>query len=403
MKIYEKMKNIPLQEAFQKLGIEGSGLKYRCFNPEHDDRSPSLYSEPRENYFHCVGCGIGGDIGRLYELRFGIDRKEAIGRIVNDFGVGSPYKKAKESARQSEKYNRIKLKKWKKFRFLCPDDEYTFDERAGIYEYCGHMNRKDSEESAMEPVASERLKQNKRIFQEFFEYCVSCFKLGIDEKALEYLLNHRGLSEDIVRKHKLFTVSDYCETNEYLKSKFEISDLNGSGLFSNGNLLFKDSHRLIIPYIEDNDIVYLRSRNFDKSGNTNSSRLKYFGLKSDDTNLNRTTRFYNKDILATLQESAKLYICEGELDCLMLETYDMSAVAIPGTNNFPVDEIHNLTEFRITLCFDNDPPGLKATEKISDELLGMVEDLNFSEMPSNVKDVSDFFAKYSTASGIGGE
>lgn len=390
MSNYEKIKNIPLQEAFQKLGIKGSGLKYTCFNPEHDDRSPSLSIEPRENYFHCFGCGIGGDIVRLYELRYGINREEAIGRIVNDFGIKSPYKNAKDSVWQSEKYNKTKPTKWKQYRFLCPHDEYTFDEREGIYEYCGHMNREDSEEFAMEYVASERLKKNKEIFKEFYEYCVSCFKLGIDEKALEYLLNHRGLSEEVVRKHKLFTVSDYYETNEHLKSKFDIADLNGSGLFSNDSLLFKDSHRLIIPYIENNEIVYLRSRNFDKSGKTNSSRLKYFGLRSDDTNLNRTKRFYNEDIFKLHNPDSQLYICEGEFDCLKLISYGIYAVGIPGVKCFPYYNVEFIIGLKVTLCFDNDDSGKKAAEEISNEIFDVVKELKVMGFPEYVKDVSDY-------------
>ena len=36
--------------------------------PFHDDRSPSLSVNTKKQYFHCFGCGTGGDVFRFLEL-----------------------------------------------------------------------------------------------------------------------------------------------------------------------------------------------------------------------------------------------------------------------------------------------------------------------------------------------
>jgi DNA primase len=52
------------------------GENYRGFCPFHEDTTPSLTVNPKENLWNCFGCGTGGDVIRFVELiDHGVDFK----------------------------------------------------------------------------------------------------------------------------------------------------------------------------------------------------------------------------------------------------------------------------------------------------------------------------------------
>ncbi|MFR4830952.1 MAG: CHC2 zinc finger domain-containing protein, partial [Campylobacter upsaliensis] len=42
--------------------VRRSGASYVCVCPFHDDRNPSLHINTQKNFYHCFGCGAGGDV-----------------------------------------------------------------------------------------------------------------------------------------------------------------------------------------------------------------------------------------------------------------------------------------------------------------------------------------------------
>jgi DNA primase len=54
------------------------GENYRGFCPFHEDTTPSLTVNPKENLWNCFGCGTGGDVIRFVELIDQVDFKEAV-------------------------------------------------------------------------------------------------------------------------------------------------------------------------------------------------------------------------------------------------------------------------------------------------------------------------------------
>ncbi|MBL0379934.1 MAG: hypothetical protein JKP90_09760 [Desulfofustis sp. PB-SRB1] len=58
------------------------GENYRGFCPFHEDTTPSLTVNPKENLWNCFGCGTGGDVIRFVELIHGVDFKEAVRRLA---------------------------------------------------------------------------------------------------------------------------------------------------------------------------------------------------------------------------------------------------------------------------------------------------------------------------------
>jgi DNA primase catalytic core len=57
----------------------------RC--PFHDDHTPSFSVHPRDQYFFCFGCGLGGDVFRFLELVDEIEFREAVDRLAMEAGI----------------------------------------------------------------------------------------------------------------------------------------------------------------------------------------------------------------------------------------------------------------------------------------------------------------------------
>jgi DNA primase len=78
----------------------GGSLKGLC--PFHDEKSPSFNVNPSKNFFHCFGCGEGGDVidfvMKIDHLPFG----EAIERLANRAGVQLRYEEGGFTPRRDQ-------------------------------------------------------------------------------------------------------------------------------------------------------------------------------------------------------------------------------------------------------------------------------------------------------------
>ncbi len=63
----------------------GGSLKGLC--PFHDEKSPSFNVTPARQFFHCFGCGEGGDVFTFLMKVDGIGFTEAIERLAEKYGV----------------------------------------------------------------------------------------------------------------------------------------------------------------------------------------------------------------------------------------------------------------------------------------------------------------------------
>lgn len=87
----ERIKQIPILEVANKLGIEvDKNNKAYCFKG-HDKKSKSLSFNIDENYFNCFGCGIGGTTIDLVKEYLQINTGEAIKWLEDNFNIKSDF------------------------------------------------------------------------------------------------------------------------------------------------------------------------------------------------------------------------------------------------------------------------------------------------------------------------
>jgi DNA primase len=72
---------VPLKRA-------GTSLKGLC--PFHSEKSPSFHVNPDKGFFHCFGCGVGGDVFKFLELHEKVGFQDAVRMLAQKFGVAIP-------------------------------------------------------------------------------------------------------------------------------------------------------------------------------------------------------------------------------------------------------------------------------------------------------------------------
>ena len=73
----------------------GGSRKGLC--PFHDEKSPSFNVRPAQGYYHCFGCGVGGDsIKFLMEIE-GLTFVESVERLASKYGIQLRYEEGTPS------------------------------------------------------------------------------------------------------------------------------------------------------------------------------------------------------------------------------------------------------------------------------------------------------------------
>jgi DNA primase catalytic core len=91
--IAELRERAPIDEvvsAYVTLRNAGSGSQ-KGLCPFHDEKTPSFTVTPARQYFHCFGCGQGGDVLSFVQQVEGLSFVEAVEKLATRFGVELRY------------------------------------------------------------------------------------------------------------------------------------------------------------------------------------------------------------------------------------------------------------------------------------------------------------------------
>ncbi|MBK7377775.1 MAG: toprim domain-containing protein [Ignavibacteriales bacterium] len=351
----EEIKNrINIKHLVSELGIEiyKNDFIYSIYKVE---TTPSLKLYPATNSYFCFATGQGGDVINFYADYKRIGLKKAVKELA--VRAGLDYKENKKIKVKSKKI--IERKRIEQQVTILKSEVEFFEERAGVYEYMMELDRCRAEIRAMDDLMNERKEKQNLIYESLEKYCY-----GIDDDTFDYLRGKdRGLSQETIKRFRLFSIKDLKLTIEYLRDCFSEDELIIAGLINkNGKLVFT-YHKLIIPYLENNKICYLRGRRIQSS----TEMSKYISLSNFGGNL-PLKRFFNIDTLKRVKENERLIVCEGEFDTMIMEQEGYAAIGIPGVTNIPADQIGTIKKYDLYIAFDNDEAGELAMHKITNLL-----------------------------------
>src|SRR4029453_2767768 len=70
--------------------LKKAGTTYKWLCPFHSEKTPSFHVNPEKGFFHCFGCGLGGDVFKFLELHEKVAFPDAVRMLAEKFGVALP-------------------------------------------------------------------------------------------------------------------------------------------------------------------------------------------------------------------------------------------------------------------------------------------------------------------------
>ncbi|MFB3853339.1 MAG: DNA primase [Vicinamibacterales bacterium] len=72
------------------VALKQAGANYKGLCPFHAEKTPSFIVNREKGFFHCFGCGAGGDVFKFLELHEKVGFLEAVQLVASRFGVKLP-------------------------------------------------------------------------------------------------------------------------------------------------------------------------------------------------------------------------------------------------------------------------------------------------------------------------
>ena len=72
------------------VSLRKAGNSYKGLCPFHGEKTPSFNVMRDRGFFHCFGCGVGGDVFKFVELQEKVGFHEAVRHLAARFGIPIP-------------------------------------------------------------------------------------------------------------------------------------------------------------------------------------------------------------------------------------------------------------------------------------------------------------------------
>ncbi len=72
------------------VSLKKVGTAYKGLCPFHGEKTPSFHVHRDRGFFHCFGCGVGGDVFKFLELHDKVGFSEALKLVAGRFGIQVP-------------------------------------------------------------------------------------------------------------------------------------------------------------------------------------------------------------------------------------------------------------------------------------------------------------------------
>lgn len=358
--------NISIEEVAARLGMDlrKSGGRTMTLCPFHSDKSPSLLidsnRERGEQHFHCFACGAHGDAIDLVKETLNVDFKGAVDWLSNTFILGSTVKSSVSGRARSKKDR---------------------DPSSGL-ELALHMYQRGSSAEKLNTWMQTRGLNAATIRLAGFAYAESNYlsqrvRSEPDQSRKRELA---GLLEDARLVRKLFPG---ITSNLHMQLNAGDAESARYGDFFIGE-------RVIFPlYDQDKHLVGLGARLVSDMPGSTSPKYQFTKGFAKASVLYRAEHAFSCIRQAAKKDNKEqnLYLCEGFLDALRLESFGLNAVAVMG-NSLSDQQVQLIKVLRdglpsrdadvtVVVCFDRDEAGLRGGADACLKLLAAGLDCKF--------------------------
>src|SRR5512138_3128867 len=79
-----------VQIVQERVPLRRSGTAWKGLCPFHGEKTPSFHVNGEKGFFHCFGCGVGGDVFKFVELQEKVSFAEAVKLLAAKVGMTVP-------------------------------------------------------------------------------------------------------------------------------------------------------------------------------------------------------------------------------------------------------------------------------------------------------------------------
>jgi DNA primase len=324
------------------VSLRKAGATYKGLCPFHGETTPSFNVNRDRGFFHCFGCGVGGDVFKFVELNEKVGFQEAVRHLAGRFGIAIP-----------------------------------------------EVQDGEPRESAAEREAL--VKMHEVALAYFREQLAS----PAGERWRNYLLTDRGLKQETIDQLQIGFAPQTRDAlrQRLLKAGFHPVQMVTSGLVSrrdDGSEVDRFRNRLMIPIARDTGTVIA----FGGRALEADQQPKY--LNSPETPI------YTKSRTLYGLNLTKGQVRKGNFALIVEGYFDFAQVHQAG--GFPVlatcgtaltsQQAQMLRRFaaKAVLCYDADRAGQTAAERSSELLVSEGFDVNVVQLPGG-EDPDTFIQK----------
>jgi DNA primase len=317
------------------VSLRKAGATFKGLCPFHGEKTPSFNVNRDRGFFHCFGCGVGGDVFKFVELQEKVGFTDAVRQLAQRFGIPIPELEATEAGRENAAEREALLR---------------------IHEVAAAYFREQLESPA-------------------------------GAKIRDYLLVDRRLTADTIATLSLGYAPPSRDALRHLliKQGFAPAAIIKSGLVvrrDDGSEVDRFRNRLMIPITRDTgSVIAFGGRALDKD-----QVPKY--LNSPETPIYSKSRtLYGMSL--TKSDLRKLHfavIVEGYFDfAQVFQAGGIPVVATCGTA-LTTAQAQVLRRFasKAVLCYDPDAAGQSAAERSCELLVSAGFDVNVALLPGGL-------------------
>ena len=314
------------------VSLRKAGVSYKGLCPFHGEKTPSFNVNRDRGFFHCFGCGVGGDVFKFMELKEQVGFQDAVRQLAQRFGIPIPDLEGGDAAGD------------------------TAAERESLLK--------------MHEVATVHFREQ--------------LDAAPATRIRQYLVEERGLTPETIARLQLGYAPPGRDLlrQRLLKAGFAPAQIVASGLVTrrdDGSEADRFRNRLMIPIARDTgSVIAFGGRAIDKD-----QVPKY--LNSPETALyNKSRTLYGLHLTkGDIRKRSFAVIVEGYFDfAQVFQAGGLPVVATCGTA-LTVAQAHQLRRFasKAVLCYDPDAAGQTAAERSSALLVAEGFDVNVVRLP----------------------
>ena len=305
-RIHESANLVDVISEYLPLKKSGSNFVGLC--PFHNEKTPSFTVSETKQFYHCFGCGEGGDIISFIMKMENMSFLEASEYLANKLGIPLVEKSKKEKKIEAEK---------------------------------------------------EKLYEINREAARFYYY-----NLMKDEKALRYLQNRKIKRKTINQFGLGFAQDNWDEIYKYLLDKgYSVEELEKAGLIGmrkdKSGYYDKFRNRIIFPIIDT------RGRIIGFGGRVLDDTMPKYLNSKDSVVFTKGNNLFGLNLVRKQSNRERIILVEGYMDVIALFNNGINyAVASLGTA-FTSEQGKLLQRYgkEIYICYDSDTAGINATTR----------------------------------------